>query len=185
MIAGAMGNWLNQLQPGGSVYQSWSMTASASGYGLNEAPRGAVGYWLQIQNGAIGNYQLVVPFTWNFGPRCSADKPGPVESALVGSPVVDPKRPVEILRTIHSFDPCIACAVHVIDPQEDLHLYNQGCVDPAGLSCITRACRNNHRQALVFEIPATLFGRLCPTILFAATMKGCQDEKGKSEKKSS
>jgi [NiFe] hydrogenase large subunit len=119
VIAGAMGNWLNQLQPGGSVYQSWSMTASASGYGLNEAPRGAVGHWLQIQNGAIGNYQLVVPSTWNFGPRCSADKPGPVESALVGTPVVDPKRPVEILRTIHSFDPCIACAVHVIDPQED------------------------------------------------------------------
>jgi [NiFe] hydrogenase large subunit len=119
VIAGAMGNWLNQLQTGGSVFKSWSMAASASGYGLNEAPRGAVGHWLQIQNGAIGNYQLVVPSTWNFGPRCSADKPGPVESALVGTPVVDPKRPVEIMRTVHSFDPCIACAVHVIDPHED------------------------------------------------------------------
>jgi [NiFe] hydrogenase large subunit len=95
------------------------MTASASGYGLNEAPRGAVGHWLQIQNEVIGNYQLVVPSTWNFGPRCSADKPGPVESALVGTPVVDTQRPVEILRTVHSFDPCIACAVHVIDPQQD------------------------------------------------------------------
>jgi [NiFe] hydrogenase large subunit len=95
------------------------MPASASGYGLNEAPRGAVGHWLQIQNGVIGNYQLVVPSTWNLGPRCSADKPGPVESALVGTPVVDPKRPVEILRTVHSFDPCIACAVHVIDPREN------------------------------------------------------------------
>jgi [NiFe] hydrogenase large subunit len=119
VIAGAMGNWLGQLQPGGSVFQSWSMPASASGCGLNEAPRGAVGHWLQIQNGAIGNYQLVVPSTWNLGPRCSADKPGPVESALVGTPVVDPKRPVEILRTVHSFDPCIACAVHVIDPREN------------------------------------------------------------------
>jgi len=69
VISGAMCNWLNQLPPGGSVYQSWSMTASASGYGLNEAPRGAVGHWLQIQNGAIGNYQLVVPSTWNFGQR--------------------------------------------------------------------------------------------------------------------
>jgi [NiFe] hydrogenase large subunit len=119
VIAEEMGNWLSQLQPGGSVFQSWSMAASASGCGLNEAPRGAVGHWLQTQNGAIGNYQLVAPSTWNFGPRCSADKPGPVESALVGTPVVDPKRPVEILRTVHSFDPCIACAVHVIDPREN------------------------------------------------------------------
>jgi [NiFe] hydrogenase large subunit len=119
VIAGAMGNWLGQLQAGGSVFQSWSMPASASGCGLNEAPRGAVGHWLQIQNGVIGNYQLVVPSTWNFGPRCSADKPGPAESALVGTPVVDPKRPVEILRVVHSFDPCIACAVHVIDPREN------------------------------------------------------------------
>jgi [NiFe] hydrogenase large subunit len=119
VIAGAMGSWLSQLQPGGSVFQSWSMAASASGYGLNEAPRGAVGHWIQIENGTIGNYQLVVPSTWNFGPRCSADKPGPVESALVGTPVVDSTRPVEILRTVHSFDPCIACAVHVIDPRSN------------------------------------------------------------------
>jgi [NiFe] hydrogenase large subunit len=119
VIAGAMGSWLDQLKPGGSVFQSWSMAASASGYGLNEAPRGAVGHWIQIESGTIGNYQLVVPSTWNFGPRCSADKPGPVESALVGTPVADPKRPVEILRTVHSFDPCIACAVHVIDPSRD------------------------------------------------------------------
>ncbi len=117
VIADAMGSWLSQLQPGASVFQSWSMPASASGYALNEAPRGALGHWLQIQNRAIGNYQLVVPSTWNFGPRCSADKPGPVESALVGTPVVDSTRPVEILRTVHSFDPCIACAVHVIDPR--------------------------------------------------------------------
>jgi [NiFe] hydrogenase large subunit len=119
VIAGAMGAWLSQLQPGASVLQSWSMAASASGYGLNEAPRGAVGHWLRIENGAIGNYQLVIPSGWNFGPRCSADKPGPVESALVGTPVIDPKQPVEILRTVHSFDPCIACAVHVIDRRED------------------------------------------------------------------
>jgi len=118
VIAGAMDGWLDQLQPGGSVYQSWSMPAAASGYGLNEAPRGALGHWIQVQNGTIGNYQMVIPSTWNFGPRCAADKPGPVEAALVGTPVADPQRPVEILRTVHSFDPCIACAVHVIDPRE-------------------------------------------------------------------
>ena len=119
MIAKAMDGWLNLLQQGGNVFQPWSMSASATGYGLNEAPRGALGHWINIQNGVIGNYQLVVPSTWNFGPRCMADKPGPVESALVGTPVADPQRPVEILRTVHSFDPCIACAVHVIDPRQD------------------------------------------------------------------
>jgi [NiFe] hydrogenase large subunit len=119
VIAQAMGGWLNALQTGGSLQQSWSMKAAASGYGLNEAPRGALGHWIQIQNGTIGNYQMVIPSTWNFGPRCAADKPGPVESALVGSPVAEPARPVEVLRTVRSFDPCIACAVHVIDPKRD------------------------------------------------------------------
>ena len=119
VIAQAMEGWLSQLQAGGSVYQRWTMPASAAGYGLNEAPRGALGHWIQVQNGAIGNYQMVVPSTWNFGPRCAADKPGPVEAALVGTPVADPQRPIEILRTVHSFDPCIACAVHVIDPGQD------------------------------------------------------------------
>ena len=93
VIAKAIDGWLNLLQQGGNVFQPWSMSASATGYGLNEAPRGALGHWINIQNGVIGNYQLVVPSTWNFGPRCTADKPGPVESALVGTPVADPQRP--------------------------------------------------------------------------------------------
>jgi [NiFe] hydrogenase large subunit len=119
VIARAMGTWLDALQTGGSLLQPWSMKASAAGAGLNEAPRGALGHWIQIQNGKIGNYQMVIPSTWNFGPRCGAEKPGPVESALVGTPVADPARPVEVLRTVRSFDPCIACAVHVIDPSHD------------------------------------------------------------------
>jgi [NiFe] hydrogenase large subunit len=119
VIAQAMGGWLNTVQTGGSLLEPWTMKASAAGVGLNEAPRGALGHWIQIQNGKIGNYQMVIPSTWNFGPRCGADKPGPVESALVGTPVVDPERPVEVLRTVRSFDPCIACAVHVIDPRQD------------------------------------------------------------------
>jgi [NiFe] hydrogenase large subunit len=119
VIAQAMGAWLNALQTGGSLQQSWSMKENTYGYGLNEAPRGALGQWIQIQNGTIGNYQMVIPSTWNFGPRCAADKPGPVESALVGSPVAEPARPVEVLRTVRSFDPCIACAVHIIDPKRD------------------------------------------------------------------
>ena len=68
---------------------------------------------------AIKNYQYVVPSTWNLCPRCSEGKPGPVEEALIGTPVADPKKPLEILRTVHSFDPCIACGVHVIDPDSN------------------------------------------------------------------
>ena len=93
------------------------MPAAAKGAGLNDVPRGALGHWIEIKDQKIGNYQLVVPSTWNLGPRCAGNKPGPVEEALMGTPVADPKRPVEILRTVHSFDPCIACGVHVIDPK--------------------------------------------------------------------
>ena len=78
-------------------------------------PRAAASHWLRIEDGKIGNFQLVVPTTWNLGPRDAKHVLSAAEQALVGTPVADPKRPVEILRTIHSFDPCIACAVHVID----------------------------------------------------------------------
>ena len=89
------------------------------GYGLNDVPRGSLGHWVQIENGKIKKYQYVVPSTWNLGPRDSKGKMGPVEEALIGTPVADPKRPLEVLRTVHSFDPCIACAVHVIDPDSN------------------------------------------------------------------
>ena len=94
---------------------SGSWPADASGAGFHEAPRGALGHWVHIQDGAIANYQCVVPSTWNAGPRDGAGKRGPYEEALLETPVADPERPVEILRTIHSFDPCIACGVHVVD----------------------------------------------------------------------
>jgi [NiFe] hydrogenase large subunit len=119
VIAKAMIGWLDALEPGGRLQNTWQMPAEATGFGLNEAPRGALGHWIQIKGGVIGNYQMVVPSTWNFGPRCANELPGPVEAALVGIPVADLQRPVEVLRTLHSFDPCIACAVHVIDPHCD------------------------------------------------------------------
>jgi len=115
IIAGRMYQWLNQLNTAGSTRVRWTMPAQAAGVGLNEAPRGALGHWIDIQNGQIANYQMVVPSTWNFGPRCANELPGPAEKALVGTPVADPARPLEVLRAVHSFDPCIACAVHVID----------------------------------------------------------------------
>lgn len=88
----------------------------AQGYGLYEAPRGALGHWIKIKDGKIENYQCVVPSTWNGSPRDAKGQRGPYEASLIGTPVADPNKPVEILRTVHSFDPCMACAVHVLDP---------------------------------------------------------------------
>jgi len=88
----------------------------ARGVGFTEAPRGALAHWIVIKNGRIDNYQAVVPSTWNAGPRDAQGQDGPYEAALKGHRLHDPKQPIEILRTIHSFDPCLACAVHVTDP---------------------------------------------------------------------
>jgi Ni,Fe-hydrogenase I large subunit len=88
---------------------------SARGYGLFEAPRGSLGHWVEIENQLVKNYQCVVPSTWNAGPRDAKGQRGPYETALLKTPLADPERPLEILRTVHSFDPCLACAVHVAD----------------------------------------------------------------------
>ena len=88
----------------------------AKGVGFVEAPRGALGHWIQIKDGKTASYQIVVPSTWNASPRDAKGQHGAYESALLGTPMADSKRPVEILRTIHSFDPCLACATHVMGP---------------------------------------------------------------------
>ena len=123
-IGKAMEGWLMELignvKAGkAQTYQSWEMPNSAEGVGLNDVPRGSLGHWIRIENKKIGKYQYVVPSTWNLGPRDEKGKLGPVEEALIGTPIADPKRPLEILRTVHSFDPCIACGVHVIDPESN------------------------------------------------------------------
>jgi hydrogenase large subunit len=88
---------------------------SCKGFGFVEAPRGALGHWIDIDNMAIKNYQCIVPTTWNASPRDAAGNIGAYEAALLDTPMVDPEKPLEILRTIHSFDPCLACATHVLD----------------------------------------------------------------------
>jgi [NiFe] hydrogenase large subunit len=98
------------------TYQAYEMPDKARGVGLNDVPRGALGHWIEIGNKKIKNYQYVVPSTWNLGPRDGNGKLGPVEESLIGTPIADPQKPLEVLRTVHSFDPCIACGVHVIDP---------------------------------------------------------------------
>jgi hydrogenase large subunit len=98
------------------LWEPSSWPRQAQGVGFTEAPRGGLAHWIVIEDGKIANYQAVVPSTWNAGPRDAAGQPGPYEAALAGHSLHDPEQPVEILRTIHSFDPCIACAVHVTDP---------------------------------------------------------------------
>jgi hydrogenase large subunit len=95
----------------------------ARGAGFMEAPRGALGHWIVIKDGRIENYQAVVPSTWNAGPRDPQGQPGAYEAALQDDhQLADVQQPLEILRTIHSFDPCIACAVHLFDPATDERL---------------------------------------------------------------
>jgi [NiFe] hydrogenase large subunit/hydrogenase large subunit len=92
-----------------------SWPADAQGAGFHEAPRGALGHWVHVSNGTIANYQCIVPSTWNAGPRDAAGQRGAYEAALLDTPVANAEQPLEILRTIHSFDPCMACGVHVVD----------------------------------------------------------------------
>lgn len=121
IIADQMEEWLDQLQIGAASQISADMLTNTSGIGLNEAPRGALGHWINIVDSKISNYQMVVPSTWNLGPRCAEGYRGPLEEALVGTPVANPEQPVEVLRIVHSYDPCIACAVHVADNNQDTH----------------------------------------------------------------
>ncbi|EFO80542.1 nickel-dependent hydrogenase, large subunit [Oscillochloris trichoides DG-6] len=92
-----------------------SWPKEAEGWGFMEAPRGALGHWVRIKDGKIANYQCVVPTTWNGSPRDAKGVRGPYESALIDTPVENLDQPLEILRTIHSFDPCMACSVHLVD----------------------------------------------------------------------
>jgi len=125
VIGDAMEGWImelvGRLKNGDlKTYQPWDMpSGTIRGFGLNDVSRGALGHWVEIKDKKISNYQYVVPSTWNLCPRDEKGKKGPVEEALIGTPVADPKRPVEVLRTVHSFDPCIACGVHVIDPDSN------------------------------------------------------------------
>ena len=89
--------------------------SDCKGFGYTEAPRGSLGHWIHIKDGKIKDYQIVVPSTWNASPRDSNGNSGAYEAALKGTPMEDPEQPLEVLRTIHSFDPCLACASHIMD----------------------------------------------------------------------
>ena len=115
VVAAAMTDWLGELRPGEPAATPLSIPDEAAGAGMTDAPRGALGHWIRIKDKVIERYQLVVPTTWNASPRDASGQPGPIEQALLGAPVKDADSPFEIVRIVRSFDPCLACAVHVLD----------------------------------------------------------------------
>jgi hydrogenase large subunit len=115
-IAQGMQQWITGLSPTGAVYTPISIPSSGSGVGLTEAPRGALGHWLSLSGGNISRYQVVTPTCWNLSPRDDSGVPGALEQALIGVPVANADEPIEVLRVVHSYDPCLACAVHVARP---------------------------------------------------------------------
>jgi len=119
-VASAMMDWLVGLKPGEPAAVPLVIPEESRGAGLVDGPRGALGHWISIRGKVIERYQLVVPTTWNGSPRDAQGQPGPVEQALIGTKVRDPENPFEIVRIVRSFDPCLACAVHVVTPRGDL-----------------------------------------------------------------
>ncbi|MCJ7663940.1 MAG: nickel-dependent hydrogenase large subunit [Desulfobacterales bacterium] len=123
-IIDAMYGWCDQLtaamtKPGFKIHDTahWDPPATGEGAGFYEAPRGALGHWIRIKDHKIAGYQAVVPSTWNASPRDERGIRGQYEESLIGVPVPDPQNPINLVRVIRSFDPCMACAIHLIDPQ--------------------------------------------------------------------
>jgi hydrogenase large subunit len=121
ILADHMNTWLDQLKPGAPIWdpKGRDIPNESFGRGLVEGPRGALGHWIHIQDSKTGNYQAVVPTTWNGSPRDKAGNRGPIENALIGIPVPDPNNPINVVRLVRSYDPCIACAVHIIHPENN------------------------------------------------------------------
>jgi hydrogenase large subunit len=115
VVADKCAEWVMQLNPSKPVHTKFEIPEQSTGMGLTCAPRGALGHWITIKGKKIDNYQAVVPTTWNASPRDDKNQLGPIEQALIGTPVADPDNPIEPLRVVRSFDPCLACAIHILD----------------------------------------------------------------------
>ncbi len=120
MVATALNEWVGQLEPGKPVTTPHKVPSTAQGVGLTEAPRGALGHWNKIEHGRTAVYNAIVPTTWYASPKDEQDVYGPIEQSLIGATVKDPANPVEIVRIIRAYDPCLACAVHVMTPDKKL-----------------------------------------------------------------
>ncbi|MHB8894747.1 MAG: nickel-dependent hydrogenase large subunit [Candidatus Geothermincolia bacterium] len=123
LLSHEMDKWLDQLTEGigANIWdpKGKEIPNKSNGAGLVEGPRGALGHWISIDGGKTANYQAVVPTTWNAAPRDKAGVRGPMETSLIGIPVPDPNNPINVVRCIRSFDPCLACAIHVIHPEHN------------------------------------------------------------------
>ncbi|PKM82503.1 MAG: nickel-dependent hydrogenase large subunit [Firmicutes bacterium HGW-Firmicutes-13] len=117
ITADNLAGWILEVKPGEPVNIEYEIPEEGFGMGLTDAARGALGHWIEIKNKKIANYQCVVPTTWNGSPMDDAGIPGPIEQALIGTKVKDPDNPFELVRIVRSFDPCIACAVHIVSPK--------------------------------------------------------------------
>jgi len=115
-VADAMAGWLDELAVDQTGYAYLAVPTTVTARGLTEAPRGALGHWVTVADKKISRYQVVTPTAWNASGRDDRDQPGPIEQALLGTPVADVDQPVEVLRVIHSFDPCLSCSVHMLRP---------------------------------------------------------------------
>ncbi|HYG34183.1 MAG TPA: nickel-dependent hydrogenase large subunit, partial [Clostridia bacterium] len=127
-IARAMKDWLSALVSGQSAYTDKPKPASANVQGLTEAPRGALGHWMQVSNSVISKYQVVTPTCWNLSPRDAVGQRGPLEQALIGLPVTNIDKPIEVLRVVHSYDPCLDCATHVTRVEPGAKVFALGAV---------------------------------------------------------
>ena len=116
-IADMMPAWLLELKPGEPAYIDYDIPEESAGMGIVDGARGALGHWIEIKDKKIANYQCVVPTTWNASPRDGNEQPGPIEQALIGTKIKDEANPFEIVRIVRSFDPCLACAIHVVTPK--------------------------------------------------------------------
>ena len=117
IVAEAMSDWILQLQPGQPTHIPFEVPKESQGMGIVDAPRGSLGHWIEIKGHKISRYQCVVPTTWNASPRDDKGVPGPMEQALQGTRVKDTNNPFELVRIVRSFDPCLACAIHVVNPK--------------------------------------------------------------------
>ncbi len=115
-IASAMHGWLDELRPGQSAYDDSYDQYFGNGVGLSEAPSGALGHWVKIANGRISEYYVITPTCWNASPCDHQNVGGPIEQALIGTPINKPDQPIEALRVIHSYDPCLSCEMHIMRP---------------------------------------------------------------------
>jgi len=120
VVADRCAEWVNALDPSKPVHTPYEIPAEGNGMGLTEASRGALGHWIVIKDRRIENYQCVVPTTWNASPRDDKNQPGPIEQALIGTPIKDINNPIEAVRVVRSFDPCIACAVHIMEGGKEI-----------------------------------------------------------------